>query len=157
MTTCPGCGVELPETGSINATHFNASGECTDLFVDAQGLNHGDPSRLSYLQLTVDAYASQHAGGPHPDTSVDVHLAGLYLWFERGLRPPDVARLQQRLAATKVWPHFAPPARAGEMTIGDVVASRADAHTTTTWGAGVWRAWDGEHEGVARFVGAALP
>ena len=42
-------------------------------------------------QLTVDAYAVQHAGGRHPDKSVCVHLVGLYLENELGIKSTDVA------------------------------------------------------------------
>ena len=60
--------------------------------------------------MTVDAYAVQHAGGPHPDKSVDIHLCGLFLVLERGFKPVTVPPMMQRIVSTiDVWPHFAPP------------------------------------------------
>ena len=46
-------------------------------------------------QLTVDAYAVQHAGGAHPDKSVGVHLCGLHLVLVQENAPPSVPPLLQ--------------------------------------------------------------
>src|SRR5262249_46373353 len=107
-------------------------------------------------QLTVDAYAVQHAGGPHPDKSVGIHLSGLYFMHERGVRSPDVPPLLQRLAScVETWPHFHPPAEAGRLTIFDVALSNSPtdhAKTVRAWAREVWDSWARHHSAVRELV-----
>ncbi|HSG81336.1 MAG TPA: DUF5946 family protein, partial [Gemmatimonadota bacterium] len=111
-------------------------------------------------QLTVDAYAVQHAGGEHPDKSMAIHLSGLYLVLEKGHRPPEVPQLLQRIAASDpAWPHFQPPADRGALTVWDVaMADSPEQHIEQVrgWAAAVWGAWSQHHEAVARFVAQRL-
>jgi len=52
-----------------------------------------------------NTYAVQHAGGPYPDKFLDVHLFGLYLGLQNGIRSPYIPPLRQHLvAAIEVWP-----------------------------------------------------
>jgi hypothetical protein len=102
-------------------------------------------------QLTVDAYAVQHAGGQHPDKSVCVHLVGLYLMLERSVSPVEVPPLLQRLASTASWLHLDPPEARASLTVFDVaVAETLDAHALRVreWAAEVWSAWSPHHEAV---------
>lgn len=78
---------------------FNASAECWSLFEEVIAAEFQNPVLFAQVhQLTMDAYAVQHAGGQHPDKPVCIHLVGLYLMLERGVTPMEVPPLQQRLA-----------------------------------------------------------
>lgn len=137
---------------------FNASQECWSVFTEVIGAEFSNAALFGQVQqLTVDAYAVQHAGGRHPDKSVAVHLTGLYLVLERGIPPTSVAPLLQQLA-TRVseWPHFDPPSIVWSRTIFDVAMS--DDHVTAVreWSAGVWAEWGAVHEAVAKFAVAHL-
>ena len=107
-------------------------------------------------QLTVDTYAVQHAGGRHPDKSIGIHLTGLYLILDRGVRPPNVPKLHQRLAgAVKRWPHFTPPADTESVTVFDVALSGStEEHIKNAreWALVVWKAWSVHHSEVAGLV-----
>ncbi len=107
-------------------------------------------------QLTVDTYAVQHPGGEHPDKSIAIHLAGLHLVLDRGIRPSSVSKLFQRLATTvKTWPHFPPPDDLGPLTVCDVaLAESVEAHSKTVgeWAGMVWNAWSQHHAEVAGLV-----
>ena len=85
-TICPGCGLTMPaRTSATKRGYYNTSDECWDLYTEVLGSEYSNAVLFGQVhQLTVDAYATQHAGGPHPDKSVAVHLLGLYLAFERG-------------------------------------------------------------------------
>ena len=111
-------------------------------------------------QLTVDTYAVQHAGGPHPDKSIAIHLCGLHLVLERGVAPTSVPRLHQRLAdAVQAWPHFPPPADRGRLTVLDVaLADSVGAHIQMVreWARVVWGAWSPYHAEVADLVSGHL-
>ena len=99
MRACPGCGLELPPGKRTYGRKFHASAECWSVFEEVLAAEFQNPVLFGQVhQLTVDAYAVQHAGGRHPDKSVCIHLVGLYLALERGVAPVDVPRQLQRLA-----------------------------------------------------------
>jgi Family of unknown function (DUF5946) len=149
----------MPFSSAVpNTGYYNASDECWSLFTEVIGAEFSNAVLFGQVhQLTVDAYAVQHAGGPHPDKSVAVHLSGVYLAIERGIPPASIAPLLQQLA-TRVhdWPHFDPPSVVWPRTIFDV--AMADDHTAAVreWSAGVWAGWGGHHEAIATFVATHL-
>ena len=157
-STCPGCGLVRQASGFVYDRKFNASAECWALFeqVIAEEFQNAPLFGRAH-QITVDAYAVQHAGGRHPDKSVCVHLAGLYLTMERGVAPADVPLRLQRLASRMTsWPHFEVPAARASLTVHDVVlaSGAAEAHirAVQAWGRGVWNAWAAHHDAVRRLL-----
>ncbi|MFQ5637294.1 MAG: DUF5946 family protein [bacterium] len=155
---CPGCELRLPASDTaIYDGYFNTSPECWEVFTEVLGSEFSNAVLFGQVhQMTVDTYAIQHAGGNHPDKSVAVHLVGLHLVLERGIRPPNVARYLQRLAAKiRVWPHFPPPIEMGSLTVCDVALSGSDEEhikTIREWAGSVWEAWSPYHAEVAAFV-----
>lgn len=152
---CPGCGLTMrrDETGLYEG-YYQASPECWSLFTEVLGREFGNAVLFGQVhQMTVDAYAVQHAGGAHPDKSVDVHLVGLYLMLEKGAPPPRVAPLLQRLAArVQEWPHFPGPSSTARQTVLDValcasVEEHADA--VRRWAREVWETWAPAHREIA--------
>jgi hypothetical protein len=143
-STCPACAVELPR-GERRETHryFNASPECWSVFNEVLASEYSDVTMLAAVhQLTVDTYAVQHAGGAHPDKSVTIHLVGLRLVLESGLRPTEIAPYLQRVATvSSTWPNLAPPTKGWSLTIVDVALSDDHVVTVRKWAAEVWRAW----------------
>src|SRR5678809_1305748 len=106
---CPGCGLSMPAHNTAPPrSYYNTSPECWDLYTEVLGTEYSNAFLFGQIhQLTVDTYAVQHAGEPHPDKSVNVHLCGLYLGLVKGIRSPYIPPLLQRLATeTKVWPHY---------------------------------------------------
>ena len=134
--------------------YFNTSQECWSLFTEVIGAEFSNAVLFGQVhQLTVDAYAVQHAGGRHPDKSVAVHLTGLYLVIERGIPPTSVAPLLQQLATrVREWPHFAPPSVVWPRTIFDVAMADDHANAVREWSAGVWEGWGEWHEAVAKLL-----
>jgi hypothetical protein len=138
--------------------YFNASPECWMLFTEVIGAEFSNAVLFGQVhQLTVDAYAVQHAGGRHPDKSVAVHLAGLHLAVERGIPPTSIAPYLQQLA-TKVreWPHFEPPSLRWTRTIFDVAMAEDHIAAVREWSREVWREWAHHHALIAEFVAAHL-
>ena len=151
---CPACGLALPPVPLPYDGYFHASPECWAVFTEVLATEYGNPALFGQVhQLTVDAYAVQHAGGPQPDKSVDVHLVGLHLVLERGVRSGDVAALLQRLATNvSRWPHLELPATRVPLTIFDVsVASSPIEHAARVreWAQQVWLNWRAHHPAVA--------
>jgi len=161
-TQCPGCGLSMPlDHQPVRMAYFNASRECWGVYTKVLEAEYSDVNLFrSVHQLTVDAYAAQHPGGPHPDKSIDIHLCGLHLVLERGLSPTMVPqRLQHLVKVVPSWPHFPPPPHLGVVTVMDVAScnsheSHADA--VRAWAASVWNAWRDHHVAVADLAARSL-
>lgn len=147
--TCPGCGLEMPRSDRSYDHYFNASPECWSLFGEIEAREFENPALFGQVhQLTVDTYAVQHAGGPHPDKSVCIHLVGLYLALERSMPPERIRPLQQRLAARGAWPHLEPPREREWLTTYEVaLAAMPEEHVRLVrqWAEQVWHAWSAHH------------
>ncbi len=143
----------MPWSERIYERKFHASPECWSVFEEVLAAEFQNPVLFGQVhQLTVDAYAVQHAGGQHPDKSVCVHLVGLYLMLERSLPPVEVPPRLQRLASRASWPHLDPPEERASLTVLDVaLADSPGTHALRVreWAAQVWRAWSPHHD-VAR-------
>lgn len=151
---CPGCGLELPRSHRTYDGYFNTSPECWSVFEEVLGAEYQNAPLFGQVhQLTVDAYAVQHAGGPHPDKSVCVHLVGLHLALERGIAPVHVPPYLQRLAShVRSWPHFPAPPSRGPLTVFDVAMAESPlqhAERSRAWARQVWSDWARHHEEIA--------
>jgi hypothetical protein len=160
-TTCPGCALQLPGSGLPWDRRRNASPECWQLYGEVQGfaLHHLELVRDVH-QLTVDAYAAQHAprkvGGDVPPISVAYALVGLHLALDRGLSGIGVRAAHQRMGKPDPsWPRLPIPERVGALTVFDVAAAGAmvgsvAGHATAVraWAAAVWQAF-ARHAAVA--------
>ncbi len=159
---CSGCRAVLSadEAASYDG-YYNTAAECWAAFTGVVGVEFGNAVLFGQVhQLTVDAYAVQHAGARHPDKSIAVHLSGLHLVLDRGLPPPRVPRLLQTLAArVRRWPHYPPPADRGPLTVLHVAgAPSPETHVERAreWAAAVWQSWSPHHPAVAAFVAEHL-
>lgn len=162
-TICPGCGLRMParKTTTTSRGYYNVSDECWDLYTEVLGTEYSNAFLFGQVhQMTVDSYAAQHAGGPHPDKSVDVHLVGLYLSLQKGIRSPYIPPLLQRLvAAIEVWPHYEPPTERAAITVFDVAfcdATEDHVRVVKDWAEAVWASWSKYHSEVARLVSHSL-
>jgi hypothetical protein len=138
-------------------SYYNTSAECWDLYTEVLATEYSNAFLFGQIhQLTVDAYAVQHAGGRHPDKSLDIHLFGLYLSLEKGIRSPYVPPLLQRLAsAIEVWPHYNLPTKRVAITVFEVaMADSVGDHMRLSqeWAQSVWQCWAEHHTAVARVV-----
>jgi hypothetical protein len=152
--SCPGCGLTAPQSELSYDRKFNASPECWSLFETVIAAEFQDAVLFGRAhQLTVDAYAVQHAGGRHPDKSVDIHLVGLHLVFDKGVAPTEVPRRLQKLAGLVVaWPHFETPSGRSALTVGDVANAggqfETHARLVQAWASEVWSNWRHHHPAV---------
>jgi hypothetical protein len=147
----------------------NASPECWQVCGEVQGfaLNHLELARDLH-QLTVDAYAAQHAprevGVDVPPISVAYALVGLHLALDRGLSGIEVRAAHQRMGRPDPsWPRLPTPERTGAMTVFEVAAAGAmvgsvagHAKAVGAWAAAVWQAWAAEHATVAALADRLL-
>jgi hypothetical protein len=161
-TICPGCGLRMPAGKSTTArSYYNISVECWDLYTEVLGEEYSNAVLFGQVhQLTVDAYAVQHAGGPHPDKSVAVHLFGLYLALEKGIRSPYIPPFLQRLAgAVAVWPQYEPPTKQVGLTVFDVAfcdSTEDHIRVVREWAQAVWDSWSEYHADIAKLGSSVL-
>ncbi len=149
---CPGCGLRLAVTAAQPDARFNASPECWQLHGELTAYTLTRGYGVFVHQLLVDAYAAQHVAADAPPIRAAFALIGLFLTCERGQNGRQVQYMHMLLARrTKSWPRFTPPARAGDLTILDVLhASPGDERDAMLrrWGQSVWDAWGHEHARV---------
>ena len=156
---CPGCGLEKPPSGAAYDRKFNASAECWAVFEEVLAAEFQSPALFGQAhQLTVDAYAVQHAGGRHPDKSVCVHLVGLHLALDRGVALTDVPPRLRRLAGrTSRWPRFELPEAKAALTVEHVAlaggAIPEHVRRVRDWATAVWECWAPHHAAVRELAG----
>jgi hypothetical protein len=157
LTTCPGCGLELPANGWKMEPRMNTSTECWEMYGEAMGFELSNATLQQYHQLTVDTYVAQHPGGHASDLAIAFALIGLQLSLGRGMGGEEIRRFHQRLANKGVgWPHLSPPLDRGRVTVYDVAsAGSVDEHIRQVgrWSASVWEGWRSHHEAVTEWVG----
>jgi hypothetical protein len=156
---CPGCGLSMPvrERTTTSRGYYNVSAECWDLYTEVLGNEYSNAILFGQVhQMTVDAYAVQHAGGPHPDKSLAIHLFGLHLALQKNIRSPYIPPLLQRLATDiDVWPHYEPPTERVSLTVFDVaICDSVEDHIRVVreWAQLVWDSWRECHADVASLV-----
>jgi Family of unknown function (DUF5946) len=168
-TTCPGCGLQLPASGVPWDPRRTASPECWQLYGEVQGfaLHHSELVR-DFQQLTVDAYAAQHAprevDSDVPPISVAYALVGLHLALDHSVSGIEVRAAHQRIGKPDPsWPRLPTPARTGAMTVFEVATAGAmvgsvagHAKAVGAWAAAVWQAWAAQHATVAALADRLL-
>lgn len=160
-TSCPGCGVALPDTAPEAVPRAGASAACWQLYGEVIGYELANIAALGrYHQRMVDAYAAQHPGADGPRITLAFALIGLFLAIERGWRGDEVRDAHQALARQhREWPRFESPTARGSLTVFDVaLAGSVEAHAAAVedWSAAVWSAWRPAHEAVATLVDRLL-
>jgi len=161
-TSCPGCGIDLPDEGESLERRRNASAACWRLYGEILLHESAWLARVGRLhQLTVDTYGAQHAGGHAPAIATAFGLIGLRLALEDGWTGTEVRAAHQYLARRhRTWPAFAPASITWRVTVIDVAgigSPEAHEEAVSRWAADVWSSWRREHDRVARLVGERLP
>jgi hypothetical protein len=137
--------------------YYNASPECWSVYTEVLASEYSNAVIFGQVhQPTVDTYAVQHAGGAHPDKSVDIHLYGLHLYYERGIKSAEIPPMLQELAGRRDWPHFEPPEERVAMTVLEVALAGSPIQhieKVRDWSAAVWRSWGAHHAAIAALAG----
>lgn len=159
---CPGCRLALPADGWPLDRRVNASPECWHRYTAILGHEAEHVALLGRLhQLTVDAYAAQHAGDPSPPISTAFALIGLHLALDEGWSGSAVRAAHQFLAARNpTWPLFGAPEGSDWLTVADVALARnpvAHAERVERWAASVWNAWQPSHAAIRGWAERVLP
>ena len=144
-TTCPGCGLTLPDSYVDPPDRFNATGACWQLFSDLSCYSVAKQDAGFIHQHVVDAYAAQHPGGTTRNLTVAFGLIGLYLALEKGYMGKEKQKAHMRIAKIrKDWPRLEPPTQPAAITVLDVLrlpdGPEKDA-MIRQWMVAVWESW----------------
>ncbi len=137
--------------------YYNVSPECWSVYTEVLEAEFSDMVLFGQVHhLTVDTYAVQHAGGIHKEKSVLVHLTGLHLVHEKGIKVSQVSKYLQKLTRKiDKLPVFIPPENRGKLTVFDI-AMAADqtehAKLVKEWSKQLWLAWSHVHREIERIV-----
>jgi hypothetical protein len=144
-TACPGCRLVLPRKHCDQPNHFNASGECWQLFSDLSCYTVAKQDTEFIHQHAVDAYEAQHTGGKTRNITVAFGLIGLYLAPEKGYTGKQVQQAHMQIAKVrKDCPRLEPPARPAQLTVMDVLFAPDELEKDAMirkWMAAVWESW----------------
>ena len=137
--------------------YYHCTPECWGVYGEVLGFQFSNAVVFGQVhQMTVDSYALQHAGGPHPDKSIAVHLAGLHAAFDLGMHQMQIPRLLQRLARNvQTWPSFSPPRTTSSMTVFEIALAdtpREHRAGVKQWAAVVWDSWSVHRDEITLLV-----
>jgi Family of unknown function (DUF5946) len=143
-TSCPGCGLVLPERRGPSHPYIGASPACWALYGEVLAREYGEQHYPRWHPLTVDSYVAQHPGEPERRTirSVAVHLAGRCLAIEHDVPPERAGALIRELLARAPDFRWLDPLRAQAQSLWDVLeaADAADhAERVDQWARAVWK------------------
>ena len=164
---CPGCSLEMPENKRLGYDgYYNCSKECWAVYSEVLGYQFSNAIVFSQVhQLTVDAYAIQHAGGSHPDKSIAIHLCGLHAAYNLRISQIEIPKLLQKVSKrvqqsdTLKWPHLEAKQYSLATSIFDIaVADTAQGHVDRAkeWAELNWLKWSEFHDSIAQFVESLL-
>jgi len=161
-STCPGCGlVGAADDGPCDA-YGGSSPACWATFNAVTVKDYGEYQYPEVHRLIVDAYMSQHAtfATPAARRSVVVHLIGLHLVFERGMRPDVIRRTLGPIFPDKRdVPALAPKPPPGPLTIAFVLAAKDfEEHDrrARAWALAVWTSWAPHHAWIRTVAAEVL-
>lgn len=156
---CPECGAPIAILDGPTHKYVSAPPGCWQLQGEVMTKEYSDPDYWQFHRFTVDAYFAQHPSGDDPRQiqSVAVHLLGLYLSIEQGLREDEVRRVMTVIIEhnKRNFKKLPKPSFAGAMTIADILKARdATEHgrLVKEWARQVWMAWKPSHETIRAFV-----
>ena len=151
MSTCPGCGLVAPINDGPCDPYGGASPACWATFNAVTAKDYGEYQYPEVHRLIVDAYMSQHAtfATPAARRSAVVHLIGLHLVLERGMKGAAVGRtLGQIFPDKRDVPALVPKPPPGPLTIASLVAAAdLEDHDRRgrAWALSVWTEWGPHH------------
>jgi len=162
-SACPGCGLVAPVDEGPCDPYGGSSPACWSTFNAITAKDYGEYRYPEVHRLIVDAYMSQHAtfATPAARRSVVVHLVGLYLVLERGMKGPVVGRTLGQVFPDKrrAPPSLAPTPTHGALTVASLLeAVSAEDHDRRgrAWAQSVWTLWAREHARIRALATEAL-
>ena len=161
-TICFACGAKVQNVKGECHEYMLSSPGCWSMYCEELNREYSDLKYWNGHQFSVDAYACQHVGVKEDKRairSVNIHLASLYMIFERGISLSEAPKVRSTFSQNYknkdllMW--LDPPESFGSLTIADVWSNQdPDNHfeLAQNWAESVWRAWSHQHRAVRDLV-----
>ncbi len=148
---CVGCGADVADIEYPVHGDMRTSPGCWALFCDVLGREFSNRAYWPVHQLTVNAYALQHAA-----SNPALHLLALCLRFEHGYLDDRILPVMRRAVKEKSsLPFVEAPAASSKLTVLSVYAAKtAEEHIASVerWAKAVWASYGDSHDVVRRFA-----
>ena len=145
--TCIGCGAEVPGIEYPAHTNMRTSPGCWSFFCELLDREFSNPEYWPAHQLTVHAYALQHAAN-----NPALHLLALSLRFDHGFSDERILPVMRRASKEKEGlPSVEAPGLPNTVTVVDVCkAAGARGHITAVerWAESVWQSFSASHHAI---------
>jgi hypothetical protein len=143
---CIGCGAEVGDIEYPVHGEMRTSPGCWALFCEVLEREFSNSEYWPVHQLTVDAYALQHAGH-----NPALHLLALCLRLERGLSAEQILPIMRAANGLKAGLPAVGAPRAVTLTVLSVHAARNEWEhiaSVTDWAQSVWHSFSDSHEAI---------
>ncbi|MFD2200874.1 DUF5946 family protein [Shivajiella indica] len=159
---CFGCGSNSLNIEGETHDYLLSSPGCWIMFCEVMDREYSDFTYAKAHHFTVDAYTSQHVGikdDKRAINSINIHLASLYMIFERDLHVADAASFKmnfsQYFKGSELLKWLEPPATFGELTIYELWDNnKPELHYNLAekWAKSVWESWKHQHDHIGKLV-----
>ena len=161
--SCPWCGIETEKLDGPVHRYLESSPGCWAKYGELLAREYQDSAYMRVHGLTVDAYALQHPGkeGPQTISSVYVHLASLYSYFELGRPVSELPETKKEMTKYKkqfIW--LEPPQDLKAITVEDILASNSAAEHCAKvgdWAEYIYQQWRPHHLKIATVLAVKTP
>lgn len=159
---CFGCGSKSLNIDGETHEYILSSTGCWIMFCEVLEREYSDFNYAKAHHYTVDAYTTQHVGNENDVraiNSVNIHLASLYMMFERNLDIIDAADFKMNFSqfykgsGDLVW--LEPPISFGNLTIYELWDNNnPELHFSLAekWAKSVWNSWEKHHQTISRLA-----
>ena len=163
---CFACGAKTLNVPGESHPYMLSSPGCWIMYGEVLEREYSDVRYSRAHHFTVDAFAIQHPGNQsdiRAVNSVNIHLASLYMIFERGLNVSEAAVFKNNYAqhhkGNDIFEWLHPPESSSELTIFDIWNNeKPELHAglSEKWARSVWHQWAPHHKHVEQLVNRFL-
>lgn len=156
---CLGCGAKSLNLVGETHKYMLSSPGCWAMFGEISAKEYSDIRFARAHQFSVEAYACQHVGKPDDPravNSVNIHLASLFMIFEKNLSLAEVPAIRnsfsQYYKGKGILQWLKPPESFGPITVYDVWDNEDPLRhyeLSKNWAKSTWLAWSHQHSKIA--------
>ena len=162
LTTCPGCGADLPVEDGPTHAYMTSSPACFALYTAILSAEYSDPALMPIHRLSVDTFAVQHPGDGSERRmiqSVGLHLARLLVQLENPMGPRETNDVMLTLGPHKLSLIWLDPPKRFSVTTADVApfaGTPRHAGKVIEWARETWSDWSDHHSYIRNWTARHL-
>lgn len=158
LENCTWCGFESEILNAPTHKYMESSAGCWSSYGKVLEREYSNVDYFVVHALTVDAFALQHPGIENPQTisSVNVHLASLYSYFELGTPLDELSHVRKLIVKNKesfIW--LKPPKDLTSITTSNILMAKSaiEHHKLVKkWARYIFEQWHKHHHVAAKLL-----